>query len=555
MDNTQSILINIVVWAEDIETASKLAADLTGSQNSSNEIWSGHHEGADLKAYIRYADGQINASPVGVTDVLVVQLSGSISSNVDTAKNYIDLRKGIPLKFVTSEEDLTEWASQYDSTFINLSEISSSQIRSRLVTSVKNLDKTLRTAFEQLDLNHNGFITADELLQASASLGHQLNQDEANSIVNALSNDGNISYDAFKRWWIMGRGDFNTFRKIVHIEMSVGNFIKKGSQAFNNYLEKLGNEAHSTTESSFQGRVNISPVHDFENGIGLSFDMSAGKDAENIYAYLPEYYRTSPVVYGLEIIVEEDSHAAMIVGVLDGLKSMASLVPQLAQVLEAGLKVNFRHIGRSVFIDISIGGLIANQIVSQLQNLNFESLNFWGVGNAQIFSGIKPIDILNSSLDELLEKVCNFKIVSHSEYSNVKLLISAIISGTVSSLENVVKPNIFNLLKVLGAIKLLEYEFRYDSGDLSSMIKELIGTSKYEEANSFLIHYQQTAASMIEQFKPMVDMFIEQWKEPLKMVNFDRIGLISSIPKAKIFLKTSLHLPGITAFLRENILS
>jgi hypothetical protein len=60
---------------------------------------------------------------------------------------------------------------------------------------------------------------------------------------------------------------------------------------------------------------------------------------------------------------------------------------------------------------------------------------------------------------------------------------------------------------------------------------------------------------MIEQFKPLVDMFIEQWKEPLKKVNFDRIGLISSIPKAKIFLKTSLHLPGITAFLRENILS
>ena len=73
----------------------------------------------------------------------------------------------------------------------------------------------------------------------------------------------------------MGRGGFNTFRKIVQVETSVGNFIKKGSQAFNDYLEKLGNEVNFNTESKFQGRVNISPVNEFENGIGASVDLAA----------------------------------------------------------------------------------------------------------------------------------------------------------------------------------------------------------------------------------------------------------------------------------------
>ena len=78
--------------------------------------------------------------------------------------------------------------------------------------------------------------------------------------------------------------------------------------------------------------------------------------------------------------------------------------------------------------------LISNQILSQNQNLYFESINFLGAGNAKIFFGIKPMDILNFSMDQLIEKVCNFKIVSHSEYSNVKMLISAVIAGSVTSL-------------------------------------------------------------------------------------------------------------------------
>ena len=177
--------------------------------------------------------------------------------------------------------------------------------------------------------------------------------------------------------------------------------------------------------------------------------MAAGKDAEDIYNFFPEF-RTSRIVYGLEIIVEEDSHRATLVWELDRLKSLACHIPKLSQVLEAGLKVNFRYLGRSVFIDISIGGLIAHQILSQYQNLTFESLNFWGAGNAQIFSRIKLIDRLNSSLDQLIEKVCNIKIVSHSEHSNVKLVISAVVSGSVKSLEKKVNPNISNLFKLLG---------------------------------------------------------------------------------------------------------
>jgi hypothetical protein len=168
MDQSSSFLVNVVIWAESRDSAADIATKLSGGQEH-NDTWSGNHQGADIKAYIRYANGSINASPVGVTDILVVYLSGSTSTYLENAKEYINLRKGIPFKFVTSEEDLSQFAINNDSVFINFSEISSEENINKLVKSVKNLDSTLRTAFNNLDLNQNGFITADELVKASVS--------------------------------------------------------------------------------------------------------------------------------------------------------------------------------------------------------------------------------------------------------------------------------------------------------------------------------------------------------------------------------------------------
>ena len=74
----------------------------------------------------------------------------------------------------------------------------------------------------------------------------------------------------------------------------------------------------------------------------------------------------------------------------------------------------------------------------------------------------------------------------------------------MTSQEKIVKPNIFNLLKLLGAIKILEFKYKYDSADQSCWQKELTGPNKYEEANNIFIQSQQTAASMIQQVKPNI---------------------------------------------------
>ena len=136
MDITTSSYINIVVWGENREVAAKLAGDFTETQES-NDSWSGNYQGSIIKVFIRHPDGSISGSPLGVTDILIIHLSSSGSPYIEQAKTYINLRKGIPFKFITSEDDLTDLAKQNDCEFINYSVINNEETRNKIVLSVR----------------------------------------------------------------------------------------------------------------------------------------------------------------------------------------------------------------------------------------------------------------------------------------------------------------------------------------------------------------------------------------------------------------------------------
>lgn len=142
------------------------------------------------------------------------------------AKCYVTSRKGIPYKIITGGDEVASLSTELKRDFVPQQEIASKTTRTKLVRSAKNLEETFRSAFNKLDLNINGYITADELVHASADLGHQLQGEEAKVIANALSEDGNIPFSKFKYWWVIGRADFNTFRNIVKMELSMNKLVK-----------------------------------------------------------------------------------------------------------------------------------------------------------------------------------------------------------------------------------------------------------------------------------------------------------------------------------------
>ena len=562
MESSNASLINIVVWAENRDNAAQLASTFTGAEEV-NAVWSGESEGSSIKAYVRYPGSASEASPTGNTDVLVVSISAE-SAFLDDAKAYVSSRKAIPFKFVTSSDDLSALAKELESEFVTSSEIGAS--KGKFVTAVTQLEATLRNAFAALDFNKNGFITSEELVKASSSLGHELNSEEANLIVSTLSKDGNINFANFKSWWVMGRGDFNLFRRLVQLELSVGGLVKQGSNLFNDYVNKL--QGVNTTDDAYVGRFNVGPTEDFEAGIGLSMDIAAGQDFDGIFNLMPDYIKSSPISYGLELKVTNESAGAMIKQTLDGLNEMASAIPQVEGVKQAGLQINVRHVGLSVFVDFTVGGALSDMAMQQISQFNFEQLNFAGTGNSSLFFGVKINDLLTGTVEQIVSKLIQFKIQSHSEFSGVKRILGAVtemIKAASGHLPRKAK-KMMDLIRLFGAIRSIGYEFKYDAKEIESIVKDAIGDiggdmvgvpaeSALPAFEGQLNGMQYMGMSMIDSFKPMIESVIEPFKPALEALDLDRVGIYVCAPKLKVFTKNFVHLPGLTAFVHEKILN
>ncbi len=552
--------INIIVWTESTNGSEMIASTITGG-NVSNGVASGEHEGTQLRVYTRTAGEPALAHPQGVADALIVSISKE-SLFFEQAKEYVNTRRGIPCKFICSSEDLTEVAQSVDATY--LSDVS--EAKGKIISTVRELDATLRTAFNAIDINGNGFLTADELVAASGKLGHAINSEEAKLIVKALSTDDNITFSAFKTWWIRGRGDFNSFRRFVKVEMQVGHLIKKGSEVFNTFVQNLQKEE---CQSGYKGKVNIGPVNDFETGFGLDTDIALGNEYDEVVNSLPDYFKTSPISFSVEIPVSSEEAGHIVKETLQGLKDMLEgVVPQLAQAKQAGVNVNFRSVGNSVFVDISTGGMIADQLLSQLSQYNFAGLNFSGTAFFNIFTGLRLSDILSGNVDNIISRVTLFKIESHSQVLGVKNLIYALTNLYQNMGQNVVIPrslkNLIPFMKLLAAMKNFDFEFKYDAEEVANTLKDAVGEfggqaaetpeGTIEALNGTLGQYQAMGPMMIEGFRPIIDSVVEPFKPAIQALNLDRLGLVYSLPSMRMHYKLSVHLPGLTKFVNETVL-
>jgi hypothetical protein len=564
--DSSNLPINIVVWAENREAAAQLAAIVTNGTES-NDTFNGTVNERNVVAYIRYPSGYLTASPQSFTDVLIVAVSGNESCYLESAYSYLNARKAIPFKFVVSSEDVSSWASKNEAEYISQADFSSEESRLKIVRSVTDLDQTLRKTFDSLDLNKNGFISAEELVKASSSLGHELNQDEAKNIANSLSTDGNISFTGFKSWWIRGKGDFNMFRRIVQMEIKLGGFIKQSSQIFNDYVEKINSQDNS--EPSYVLKINIGPTEEFESGVGINWDLAGGKDFESVVSSLPDYFKSSPFTYALELHLNDEETGALVKQTLDTFKAMANMIPQAQQALDMGLQINIRHVGTSVFIDFSVEGLLADLATQQLGNFNLGQLNFSGASYGHACLGLKLNDLLSGTIEELLTKVLQFKVSGHSEFYNISNLVNAahvLYQGLGDNLPRNVRKFI-GLIKLLSAVKKFNYEFKYDLKELVSFVKDLTGEipgaqNHGEGSNALMVSYgmqlgglQEMGLQMLEGYKPMVDGLLEPYKPMLQAVNFDKITVVACMPQMKFYYKTSLNFVGLSAAINEKILN
>jgi len=253
---------------------------------------------------------------------------------------------------------------------------------------------------------------------------------------------------------------------------------------------------------------------------------------------------------------------------------LLGVIPGGNEILQQGVMIKFRHVGNSIFIDVSLEGLYAEMVKAELQKFKIDISTFTESGEMHLISGIKLDRPLELSYEDMVKMATLFKVQGNGQMPSKTLFDS--INSTVEEIYSSILPSKFKLafkaFKLLSCFRKIEYNCLYDSDEMCTNIKDLagkiahntMGGAPMDELNSemgtqiigsVVAQGQEAAKVQLEGIKQMATMFLEPYSEQLKGVNFDNIGLGITAPQYGAQLKFNLCLVGATEFLRNNILN
>lgn len=323
------------------------------------------------------------------------------------------------------------------------------------------------------------------------------------------------------------------------------------------------------------GSIDITPNIDFENGINFGFNATAGIQGKELISTLPDYFRSNPVTYSLELQINESEQGQVVIGTLEGLKEMiASMVPGAKDALEQGVSVQFRHVGNSVFIDVSLEGMFAELVKAQLSTVKLDLSGFSESGEFNVISGLKLNNSLEVSYEDLLKMGTQFKVLGKGQMPS-KVLFDSIFSQVEANFSGLLPSKLrlgLKALKLVGALRRIEYTSKYDSNVMYEYIRELagrmahniVGGASMDELNhemgtqiigSIVAQGQEKAKSQLDVIKQTAMMFLEPYLDTLRALNLDQISMSLTVPEYEAQIKFRLGLVGITEFVRNNILN
>lgn len=544
------IEINAIVWSTDIESARKYAQVLTGSTQNEAGFYTTSTPEYTFNTYVRCPSVPNTATPTSITDIVFIQIEDELE--LLDAKNYLDSRRGIPMKVCLT----TKFGQFEELECKNVNPAELANEKNTILKEALSFEKTLVNVFKKFDLNGNGLISTDELMSCSKELGHELTHDDAKMITDTLDKDnkGNIDFNGFKKWWVTGKSDFTNFRRIVKAELAVNKLIKMTSTNFNDYLSNLNENSNNVASSEVQQSMNINfhAKDDFENGIGLFIDISSGPEAKEIIQSMPEKLRNSPAFFTISIEMENNEIAAQTAEIVNEmLMPMIETIPQLSVSTQMGMRLNLRSNQNKLVFDVSVESLLAEIITNSLNIYNTKDLKMGGEGTLHLFTNVDINDIFSSDLNawKLIEKALNMKMHFTTKAYNLRGAIDSVCGMIDKEIQSGALPHSFrnatNITRIASIMRSMDLDFKFDPAPIIDLIilkstKKHIGEEKYslmsfsefkaqlsEEMNNKISetvadmrekmsHYVETASQMKEMIPP-------EFMDIIKSLNMEKI--------------------------------
>lgn len=325
--------------------------------------------------------------------------------------------------------------------------------------------------------------------------------------------------------------------------------------------------------------INITPNNDFVNGLGLGMNLNLGDSVNDVINSSSENVKNSAGTLTLELQVDSPDQAPTLVQTLEMLKGMAlEMIPGMSQMNGQLFDIEFRHVGSSVFLDVSGKnleslGINLNEIFSMFNldlGKNTESVKL------NVHSGLTLNNPFDITYDEVLQKATQFKVEGHGEMPRKMLeqIVGLLLNLPVfKSMPNFKQISLgIRMIKLLTCFKKFSYNCKYNSEELCIQISEIIGRITHNTQggasmdelspelgsqimSSIFSAGQEQMKQTFESLKPMISGFIEPFSEGLKIVSLDKISLKVLVPNLKLSLEYVLEPKGLTEFIRTNLLS
>ena len=272
----------------------------------------------------------------------------------------------------------------------------------------------------------------------------------------------------------------------------------------------------------------------------------------------------SPVSYGFEIRLKNADDGKNVIETLNGLKEMLiPVIPHAQDVLNSGINIQFRHVGTSVFIDVTLSGMAGDKVSGILGLFNISALNFSGAHDAHIVSKLSPVDLIDQDFNAILFSLCNLKLEGNAEYNHLRTVFTFLIN-TVSNLgvPSKVKP-FLAALKLLATVRKVDLGFQYDSNTIKEVAIDWIN-EKFASATKEVSKWDRTCGEWTNEKQPQMNGFIdmvasqagmilEPYKPTIDALDLDNIGMFVSCPILKVHLKFNLQVRGLTAFVNSKL--
>jgi Ca2+-binding EF-hand superfamily protein len=362
--------VNLVVWAEHKEKAKYLASMISrGKIVRIPEVYqlevqippSGDQSEylLSIKCFYCWARSYLLNTPENLTDILILNIEGTDTKYLEEAINFADFRRSVPIKYMVSNEDISDIAIKLDCEFAYEDHVKEASFIQKIIDETKDIDFTLRKVFNRIDTDGNGFINYKELKNKSKELAYKMTEEESKEIVYTLSKDGNIRYEDFKKWWIMGKQDFIYFRRLVDYELNFNNLLQVTSP----FLKKLKIEMERVSSKYLEHESKITIVSREENQYSefyqdfifypatiLSAKLVTGMEVESLLESLPRYIKSDPLTFGIELCLISSEFGAHVIALLKEIKDNLKESEFYKEILKLGFTVNFRHVYKTIYI-------------------------------------------------------------------------------------------------------------------------------------------------------------------------------------------------------------